>query len=423
MDDLLPFGAKARNFINTPYAQDARINILHGSVRSSKTACMIPKLLLQILPNAPPGVGLFTGVSKDTIYDNVLNDIFEYVGEGSYDYNRHNGDLILLGRKCKVVGAKDEGSEKYIRGKTVPWAYSDETSLMPEGFFTQLLSRMSLEGAKFYGTTNPEDPLLYLYKDYIANPEKLLSGMVKAIHFELDDNPNLSEEYKSFIRSAYSGVYYQRRVLGLWVVAEGAIYKDCFADEENTFDDDEAPKGFKVRWIPCDYGTANPTVFLDGWFDGYTLWFMKEYYWDSAKEGRQKTDSQYADDMVEFVGNDKRNLNVIIDPSAASFKLELKQRGFFAADAENDAIDIENANNIVLNGIRFTSQMFATNRVKLHKRHCAKTIAEIKSYVWDKKKTEGGKEQPLKKNDHGPDAVRYGVFTKMIKAINWGNLI
>lgn len=423
MIDLLPFGRKAHKFIFRPYQNDARINILHGAVRSSKTAAMIPKLLLQILPNAPAGVGLFTGVSKDTIHDNVLRDLFEFIGEGNYDYNRQNGDLWLLNRQCKVVGAKDEGSEKYIRGKTVPWAYGDEVALMPESFFKQLLNRMSPEGSKFYGTTNPDDPLHYLYTGYIANPELLSSGVVRSIHFGLDDNPNLSEEYKAFIRQAYTGVFYERFILGLWVVAEGAIYKDCYTNQYNDlkFNDSQAPHKFQQRWIGVDYGTANPTVFLDGWFDGAMLWIMREYYWDSIKEGRQKTDGEYADDLLEFIG-DRRGVQIIIDPSAASFKLEVKKRGLMAIEAENDLLDIENANNIVIQGIRFTSQMFGLKRIRIHE-SCKYTDRELRSYVWDKKKTEKGKEQPMKKNDHGPDAVRYLCFTKMVKAVNWGSLI
>lgn len=424
MIDLLPFGEKAYNFIYTPYRDDARINVLHGSVRSSKTTCMIPKLLLQILPNAPRmGIGLFTGVSKDTIYDNVLRDLFEFIGEHNYSYNRQNGELSLLGVPCKVIGAKDEGSEKYLRGKTIPWAYGDELTLIPESFIKQLFNRMSPKGSKLYGTTNPDDPLHYLYTEYINNSERLSNGTVRSIHFELDDNPHLSEEYKDFIRAAYSGVFYQRMVLGLWVVAEGAIYKDCYTNhvDELQFNDAQAPKSKIARWIGVDYGTTNPTVFLDGWYDGHTLWIMREYYWDSVKEGKQKTDSEYADDLIEFIGN-RQGVQIVIDPSAASFKLEISKRGILSLDSENDLLDIENANNIVINGIRFVSQMFGLKRIRIHE-SCKHTDQELRSYVWDKKKTEKGKEMPLKKNDHGPDALRYLTFTKMVKAVNWGNLI
>ena len=181
----------------------------------------------------------------DTIYDNVFNDFFDTIGEDNYVYNRNTGELTVFwkyvenGRICsgkrriKVIGAKDEGSEKYLRGKTVAGAYCDELSLMPEKFFKQLLNRMSVKGAKLYGTTNPDTPFHYLHTEYIMSDEKIKSGMVKIWHFNLDDNPNLSDEYKDFLRGAYRGVWFDRMVLGLWVIAEGRIY-DCI-DDENLF--------------------------------------------------------------------------------------------------------------------------------------------------------------------------------------------
>lgn len=225
------WGEKALDFIETPYYEDAFINILEGSVRSGKTVAMIPKWLTYII-TAPPGLLLMVGVSKDTVYDNVLSDLFDTLGENNYRYNRQSGDLLIYWsardgrhtRRVKVVGAKDEGSEKYIRGKTLAGAYCDELTLMPERFFKQLLNRLSVRGAKLYATTNPDSPAHYLYKEYITNETKLRNGLVKVIHFELDDNPNLGDEYKTNIRNSYSGVWFKRMILGIWVLAEGVIY-------------------------------------------------------------------------------------------------------------------------------------------------------------------------------------------------------
>ena len=121
--------------------------------------------------------------------------------------------------------------------------------------------------------------------------------MVKVWHFTLDDNPNLDDEYKEFIRSAYSGMWYDRMVLGLWVMAQGRIY-DMWNDDI-LFDDDDIPPGLfsnATRNIAIDYGTNNPMVFLDIYDDGTTIWIMNEYYHDGSKDG-QKEDIQYADDL------------------------------------------------------------------------------------------------------------------------------
>ncbi|MCR8981632.1 PBSX family phage terminase large subunit [Brevibacillus laterosporus] len=395
------FGEKITRFILNPIEKDARINILEGSVRSGKTVGMIPKWI-NYIKNGPKGLLVITGVSKETIYDNVLQDLFDTVGSANYKYNHQTGLIQMFGRKIKVIGAKDEGSEKYLRGKTLAGAYCDELTLMPEKFFKQLLNRLSVKGAKLYATTNPDHPYHYLYTEYITDEKKLKSGMVKVYHFELDDNPNLDEEYKTFIRGAYTGFWYLRMIEGKWVVAQGAIY-DMWDKSLNTFTDEDLIPGFKSlaqRYISIDYGSQNPTVFLDCWDDGDTVWVLDEYHYDGRKEGKQKENSEYADDLQKFIGSDYP-IYVIIDPSASAFKTTLRNRGFRIKDADNE----------VLEGIRMTSTMINKRKFKVHRERCPNFLKEVSSYVWDEKAVMRGVEQPLKHADHCMDAGRYFIKT------------
>ncbi|MDP4163087.1 MAG: PBSX family phage terminase large subunit [Bacillota bacterium] len=394
------FGKKMLNFITKPWEEDARINILEGSVRSGKTVGMIPKWI-NYIKNGPPGLLLMTGVSKETVFDNVLQDLFDTVGTNNYRYNAQSGLIRMFGRKIKVLGAKDEGSEKYLRGKTIAGAYADELTLMPEKFFKQLLNRMSVKGAKLYGTTNPDSPYHYLYTEYITDEEKLASGMVKDYHFELDDNPNLDEEYKEFVRNAYTGFWYLRMIEGKWVVAQGAVY-DMWDKQLNTFTDEDLAPGFKhlaQRYISIDYGAQNPTVFLDCWDDGDTVWILDEYYHD-GRNTKQKENSEYADDLIKFIG-DQQPRFIIVDPSAAAFKVTLRNRGIRTKDADNE----------VLEGIRMMATMIAKRKLKVHRKNCPNFLKEVSSYVWDEKAIDRGVEQPLKQNDHCMDSARYLIKT------------
>lgn len=394
------WSTKHLKFILNPIYKDARINVLEGSVRSGKTVAMIPKWV-EYVRYGPAGLLLMTGVSKDTIYDNVLLDLFETVGKENYTYNKQSGELILYGRRIKVLGAKDEGSEKYLRGKTIAGAYCDELSLMPEKFFKQLLNRMSVKGAKLYGTTNPDAPFHYLYKEYITDEAKIDSGMVAVWHFILEDNANLDHEYIDFIKKAYTGMWYKRMILGLWVNADGVIY-DMWHDDM-LFEEKDLKPYFKDntrRYISIDYGTTNPMVFLDIYDDGEGVWVMKEYYYDSKKEQRQKTDAEYLEDLKAFVGDEYPDA-VIIDPSAASFKVVLQNAGFRVKEADNSVND----------GIRVTSMMMNLWRLRIHK-NCLNTLLEIQSYIWDEKARDRGEEKPLKMFDHTADALRY--FCKTI---------
>lgn len=354
---------------------------------------------------------MITGVSKDTIYDNVLNDLFDTIGGENYHYNRQSGDLTLFGDRWKVVGAKDEGSEKYIRGKTIAKAYCDEMTLTPKSFFMMLLSRLSPPGSRLYGTTNADNPNHYLNKEFISDPKKLESGMVKIIHFDLDDNPSLEDEYKNFLKASYSGVWYKRYIEGKWVVAEGVVYADCWS-EDLLYDETgmwkvEIPKGLRngyaARYVGVDYGTANPQVYLDVLDDGKDLWIDREYYWDSRKEMRQKTDSEYANDLEKFIMGEKGNVQIVLDPSAASFAAELRMRGFYVIDADNEVLD----------GIRMTSTMMARKMLHVHRTNCPHWQDEVGVYAWDEDAALRGKEQPIKQFDHVMDAGRYICKTKI----------
>ena len=400
------FGPKGERFAMRPPEQDWPINILEGAVRSGKTWCLHPKALY-CSQYPVEGRRLITGVSKQSVYNNVLTDLFEILGPGNYHYNRNSGLLRLCGTDWLVIGAKDEGSEKYIRGLTVGVALCDEISLMPRSFFQMLLSRMSPQGARLYGTTNPDSPYHWLKTEYLDKPELRSEKILWSEHFTMDDNPNLTQEFIESQKRLYSGFFYKRFIEGLWVLAEGAIYKDSWSDEL-LYDEKDEPPGLRCpggqsqRFVAIDYGTTNPMVFLDIYDDGEVFWVVREYYWDSAVRMRQKTDAEYVDDLIAFIGP-ANNAKVIIDPSAASFKAEMVKRGIWHADADNE----------VNEGIRITSMLLNQRLVRFCRQTMQKTIQEMQTYAWDSKAAQRGEEKPLKVHDHGPDALRYFAQTQV----------
>ena len=403
---LKPFGAKAHEFVFRPPSQDKRITILEGSVRSSKTWQEIVKCVI-LCKYEVDGERLIIGVSKASIKSNLLNDLFDIVGNRNYDYNQQSGELRLFGTWWRVVGAKDEGSEKYIRGATVGIALIDELTKIPRSFTMMLLSRLSPAGARMYATTNPDSPYHYVRTDLLDNAD--MADFLQVIHYGLDDNPNLTAEFKDFIRRSYTGVWYQRFVQGMWVLAEGAIYRDVLTDDI-WYTDATRPVGLLTqhghveRWVSVDAGTANAQCYGDFYDDGDVVWLENEYYWDSRIQGRQKSNGEYADDLVAFAGEERQNRpGVIIDPSAASFRVELLNRGFYVIDADNDVDD----------GIRRVSAMLARKKLRINKDNCPNCVREMQSYVWDDKKTDAGRERPVKSHDHGPDMIRYFVNTRM----------
>ena len=400
----LNYGPRLKEFALRPLEEDRAINILTGSVRSGKTWALHPKILYAC-EYPVNGWRFITGQSKETIYTNILHDLFNLVGSKAYNYNHQSGLLRLYNAAWKVMGAKDEGSEKFVRGATIGVAICDELTLMPEGFYQMLRTRMSPEGSRLYGTTNCDTPKHWLKENVLDNEKLKNMGLLWTDNFTMDDNPNLPKEFVESQKAQYRGLFYERYILGRWVMAEGSIYRDAW-DEYLLCDDADVPTGlfgsggFVDRWCSADCGVDHPQVYLEYWDDGTTIWILREYCWDSRKEMRQKTDSQYADDLQTFMGPNA--CQVIIPPEAASFKAELGTRGIWVTDANNE----------VLEGIQTVSGIMAKRKIRIHRR-CTGLIRGIETHAWDPQAAKRGKEQPLKQDDDFADCIRYGLHEKI----------
>lgn len=300
-----------------------------------------------------------------------------------------------------VFGGRDERSQDLIQGITLAGVLFDEVALMPESFVNQATGRCSVTGSKYWFNCNPDSPSHWFKKNWI---DKAKDKNLLYLHFTMDDNLSLSEDIKERYRNLYVGVFFKRFILGLWVVAEGAIY-DMFSEEENIYSDLPKPI-FKYPdpVVAIDYGTTNPFAALLCFEDDDKFWIHSEYYFNSRAEGYQKTDEQYLEDinkwLIENLGTNPYP-QLIVDPSAASFIVAARTRGYRVKEADNSVLD----------GIRQVATMLA-RRILLINKNCKNLIREILGYVWDdSSKIE--KEKPLKMNDHAVDAMRYWVKTKI----------
>jgi len=384
----LPKGKQARSILEST----ARINIWEGAVRSGKTVASMIRWLDYLL-TGPPGELLMIGKTERTLKRNILDPIADLVGEREYKYSQGSGEAVIMGRRIYVAGANDERAEGKIRGLTLAGAYGDEITLWPESFWTMLLSRLSVRGAKVFGTTNPEGPYHWLKVGYLDRSEEL---NLRKWHFDLDDNPHLDPDYVSALKREYTGLWYKRYILGLWCMAEGVVY-DMFDESRHVVD--TLPANLDGWMVGVDYGTTNPCAFLLIGRQGRRRYVAREYYWDSRATGRQKTDAQYAEDMVEWLAGTPVS-GIYVDPSAASLIAELRSKRLPVVQAKND----------VLPGIQTVSKLLSHDELLIH-RNCSNLVKEFASYVWDTKAQKRGEDAPLKENDHCCDALRYPLFT------------
>lgn len=387
--------------------------IADGSIRAGKTVSMAISFILWAMASYDRQNFAMCGKTVGSFRRNVWNWLRPVLHARGYEiqeFRTSNTIIVNNGRVTNyfyIFGGRDESSQDLIQGMTLAGLYCDEVALMPESFVNQATGRCSVKGAKMWFNCNPESPMHWFLKNWI---EKKDEKKLLHLHFVMDDNPSLSNIVRERYKTTYTGVFYQRFILGLWVMAQGAIYKDAWSDELY-FDKEQLDLIYKNprlyrRYISIDYGTVNPMAFLDIWDDGDTVWVCREYYWNSRAEGgKEKDNSQYGDDLMEFIKfSDYAPTAVIVDPSAASFKIEMRNRGIRA----KETVDTINADNSVIEGIRNVNRLLTRRKIRIYKEACPNLIKEMQSYAWDEKAIQnGGKERPIKVNDHACDALRY----------------
>lgn len=383
----------------------AKWNIAHGSVRSGKTVCTTIGFM-HAVDRCIDSKIYITGHTFDTAYRNVVRLLME-----SEELSIFRPFCTWSGKKLHykdktitLLGAKDEGAIENFQGDTYSLVLCDEMTLYPESIIDMIDTRLSPVHSKGFASMNPSHPS-HKIKQWIDKSEAGDPNYY-SLHFTLDDNPYVDDNYKKRIRDSVSGLFYKRNYLGLWCLAEGAIF-DFFDRQIYVV---PRPPTAAEYWIAAiDYGTVNPfACLLIGVSTGkYTqtgkkMWVEKEYYYDPKVMGRQKTNSEFAKEVVEFL--EPYNVKQLyIDPSAAAFQLELQRKG----------IHVVHANNDVENGIQImTSEMKKGNLFICEE--CKNTIREIEGYVWDSKKADRGIDEPLKKNDHAVDALRYAMASHRV---------
>lgn len=403
---------KQKKILSFPYSgYDALI--CDGAVRSGKTSIMMWGFVRWAMDTFD---GMRFGVCGKTVDSACKNIVVPFISmtrtKELYSTKWRRADKVLEVRKggrtnlFEVFGGKDESSAALIQGRTLAGVLLDEVVLMPRSFVEQALTRCSVEGAKIWFSCNPGSPDHWFYQEWIQQKDK---HNAYYMHFEMADNPSLSAKTLARYQSMFTGVFYERYVLGKWTKAEGLIYP--------MYDSAIAavPEGKPEQVvISIDYGTQNPLAALMWEKHGDTWYAVKGYYYSGRKTGVQKTDSEYGEDIDAFAadviakreeafektGRIQEKIKVIVDPSAASFIALLRKKGWCKViPADND----------VSNGIRETATALQNGYIKISPA-IPEWKQEASGYVWDEKQDD----KPVKEDDHLMDAMRYFVKTEHV---------
>lgn len=386
---------KQRKILAFPYTQ-RDVLICDGAVRSGKTSIMMWAFVDWAMREFDGQRFGICGKTVDSASKNIVVPFISMaLAKERYNLRWRRADHVLEITRCgktnyfEVFGGKDESSFMLIQGRTLAGVLLDEVVLMPESFVNQALARCSVDGSRIWFSCNPGSPQHWFYKNWIEGSAR---RNALYLHFNMRDNPALSDSILARYEAMYSGVFYDRYILGKWVLAEGLIYPmfgdSCVVDEE--------PGAEGEYYISCDYGTLNPFSAQLWHWDGKTATCLREYYYSGRETQANKTDEEYCTEIERLAG-DLPIRSIVVDPSAASFIEALRRKQYVVRKAKND----------VLNGIMLTARYLQDGTIKIHRR-CKDSIREFGLYRWDDKATE---DRPIKENDHAMDSIRYFAFT------------
>jgi len=378
-----------------------RWNFSIGAVRSGKSHVGIQYVIPSCLRERRglKGLNFIIGVTKETIERNVLTPIRSMWGDDAATQINTRNIANVFGEEVYCIGAGNADQVTRIRGAEIKFAYIDEVVDIHQEVFEMLKSRLSLPYSTCHATANPSFPTHFI-KEFIDNKEK--GADIYYLQYTLYDNTFLPKEYVRNLEIEYSGtVYFRRYILGEWAKAEGLVFP-MFEEALRTPPDLPTTE----ICVSIDYGTQNPFAAILWELKTDGVWYgTRGYYYSGKQTGKQKTDSEYADDMEKFLAPEISNENIplitlIIDPSAASFIEEIRRRRW---------CKVYKADNDVNDGIRQTATAIKKGLFKVNP-EIKQWTSEMSSYVWDDKKAD----TVIKENDHMPDLTRYFVRTKHI---------
>ena len=246
--------------------------ICDGAVRSGKTSIMMWAFVRWAMENFS---GQRFGVCGRTVDSCTKNIIVPFtamsLAKERYIIRWRRGDKVMEVRRgavtnyFEVFGGKDEASYTLIQGRTLAGVLLDEVVLMPRSFVEQALARCSVDGARLWFSCNPGSPHHWFYQEWIKRSRE---RNALYLHFEMTDNPGLSKRTLERYENMYAGIFDDRYVRGLWVAAEGIVYKDFANDTEKYLIGDplewakQNGASFSIISIGVDFGgTKSATKF------------------------------------------------------------------------------------------------------------------------------------------------------------------
>lgn len=429
----------------------SRVVLLTGSAGGGKSRAGLEKIHAYML-KYPGATGLMLRKAREYALKSLVpmmwrtvmgqSELFRMVkSETMFEYP--NGSVLYWG------GMKDDNQREAIRSiggdGGLDFILVEEANAFTEDDFNELLARLRGHAAPWRQIvlmTNPDAPSHWIYK-------RLIQGKQASVHTSsAADNPANPADYLETL-AGLTGVLGLRLRDGLWVHAEGAVYGD-YDSAVHVIDWFDPPKSWR-RIRSVDFGFTNP--FVCQWWaidpDG-RMYLYREIYQthrlveDLAHEINALTTGLSVDEWKALDTSDRRLLQEgraprawqDLDEDEKAARLARVER-IEATVADHDAEDRATlhkygivtvaAKKSIKTGIEAVQKRLrraGDGRPRLFLMHGAlveedwrlgklptSTAQEFPGYVYPKvREGEPAKEQPVDKDNHGLDALRYAVM-------------
>ena len=387
-----------------------RWNVKTGATRSGKTYqdyFLVPKRLLAVADKE--GLNVILGNTRETIRRNILLPMQNLYGAEYVSNLRADNSCEMFGQKVFCLGADNANRVDKVRGSSIKYCYGDEITTWNPDVFDMLKSRLDKSYSIFDGTCNPANPQ-HWFKQFLDSDADIYQQA-----YTIDDNPFLDPAFVANLKKEYSGtVLYDRYILGLWVAAEGVIYRQ-FCDNPERFILDDLPQGDAIRQavIGVDFGggtSAHAFCCM-----GYTV-KGKLVVLDEYREKQALDPNRLGIQFVDFLRRCRARW-LVTDVWCDSAEQTLINGLRAAAASAGIGVNIGNAMKRPINDrIRATCILMGAGRFFVA-RNCRETIDALKSALWDSgKPTEDVRLDNGTTNIDSLDACEY-AFERDIPAL------
>lgn len=384
----------------------SRFLLFSGAVGCGKSQTICTKLVMRA--SVPGARELLVRKTFASLRHSTLRTLIDGDGDvppilppGSYTHNKSEKSIkIHGGGEIIYLGLDDSNKFGSINASGIA---VDEITELTFQDFVQLKARIRSPhpaGNQIYAATNPSIPTHWVAKEWgMALDYKPTKG-----HFSIttrtDDNTFLDPEYIDSIRSL-TGTDHQRFFLGQWVGSDAQVFP-MFDRDRHVFLTDNQPKEFKKIFVGIDEGFTDPFVILIIGVDSLGRhWIINEFY-QSELVSTEKVET-----TKKLLSGYECPIEIQVDSSAPDLIKSLNDAGL------RQAVGAKKGPNSIQQGISVIADLLEKEidgvPCLMVSENCVNTIREIESYERKKDRENKVLEEPIDKNNHTIDAIRYAL--------------